>query len=87
VIERLATQARTAGDVPVQILDYEPAWRDSYAAQQDQLSTILPQWLARTVEYIYEDQKRDAGCRCGVGNQLRRCFRKAASAGNVPSLV
>jgi GrpB-like predicted nucleotidyltransferase (UPF0157 family) len=40
------------GDMPVEIEDYDPAWRDGYAVQRDRLSMTLQQWLARPVEHV-----------------------------------
>jgi GrpB-like predicted nucleotidyltransferase (UPF0157 family) len=39
-------------DQPVEIVDYDPTWVESFAVQQAKLTALLSPWLAGAVEHI-----------------------------------
>lgn len=38
--------------MPVDIGDYDPAWRREFAGQRDRLTILLREWLAEPVEHV-----------------------------------
>src|SRR5689334_10000058 len=38
--------------MPVEVVDYDPAWQQSFADQRDRLTIRLTEWLAEPVEHV-----------------------------------
>lgn len=38
--------------MPVDVVDYDPAWPQEFAEQRDRLSILLRGWLAEPVEHV-----------------------------------
>ena len=39
-------------DMPVDIVEYDPAWQQAFAEQRDRLAILLRGWLAEPVEHV-----------------------------------
>ena len=38
--------------MPVVVVEYDPAWQQSFATQRDRLTILLSEWLAEPVEHV-----------------------------------
>jgi hypothetical protein len=54
--------------MPVEVVDYDPAWQHEFAEQRDRLKILLRGWLCEPVEHV-------GSTRCGRRKQIRNEYR------------